>query len=64
MKITLIVLDSVGIGALPNANLYNDEGANTIGNIAKKISGFKLPNLAKLGLGNISESINNYCRSW
>lgn len=58
MKITLIVLDGVGIGALPDANLYNDEGANTIGNIAKKISGFKLPNLAKLGLGNISESIH------
>jgi len=58
MKVVLIVLDSVGIGALPDAHLYNDAGANTLGNIAKSISDFELPNLAKLGLGNINEGIN------
>jgi len=58
MKIVLIVLDSVGIGALPDAHLYNDVGANTLGNIAKSIPNFKLPNLAKLGLGNIDKAVH------
>ncbi|MBI5573404.1 MAG: phosphopentomutase [Elusimicrobia bacterium] len=50
MKIILIVLDSVGVGALPDAEKYNDAGANTLGNIAKQVMDFNLPNLAKLGL--------------
>lgn len=58
MKVVLIVMDSVGIGALPDAHLYNDIGSNTVGNIAKKVPGFNLPNLAKLGLGNIHPNIN------
>ncbi len=53
MKIILIVLDSAGIGALPDAEKYNDAGANTIGNIAKSVKDFNLPNLAKLGLYNL-----------
>lgn len=32
-KVILIVLDSVGIGSLPDAQAYNDEGANTLGNL-------------------------------
>lgn len=52
-RINLIVLDSVGIGELPDADQYGDNGSNTIGNIAKEMKGIKLPNLAKLGLGNI-----------
>ncbi len=52
-RIILIVLDSVGIGALPDAYKYNDEGSNTLANIAKKIGGLNLPNLEKMGLGNI-----------
>ena len=52
----LIVLDGVGIGELPDANLYGDKGSNTLKNIASKIGGLSLPNLQKLGLGNI-ESI-------
>ena len=49
----LIVLDSVGIGELPDADRYGDVGSNTLGNIAKAIPGFALPHLEKLGLGAI-----------
>ena len=54
-RVLLLVLDSVGIGALPDAALYNDVGSNTIGNIAKKLGGLNLPNLEKMGLGNIND---------
>lgn len=56
-KVTLIVLDSVGIGELPDAKAYGDEGSNTLGNIAKAVKDFKLPNLEKIGLGNIDEMV-------
>jgi len=52
-RVILIVLDSVGIGALPDAQLYHDAGSNTLGNIAKHYPALKLPNLTKMGLGNI-----------
>lgn len=51
----VIVLDGVGVGELPDAKLYNDEGSNTLKNIAEKIGGLQLPNLQKLGLGNIDK---------
>jgi len=56
MKIILIVLDSVGVGALPDAEKYGDIGANTLGNIAKSVKDFNLPNLIKLGLYNLLPS--------
>jgi phosphopentomutase len=52
-RVILIVLDSCGIGELPDAHLYQDEGSNTIVNTAKAVGGLKLPNLEELGLGNI-----------
>lgn len=52
-RVILIVLDSVGIGELPDAHLYNDTGSNTLGNIAKLYPGLKIPNLTAMGLGNI-----------
>lgn len=52
-RVMLIVLDGVGIGALPDAHLYDDEGSNTLGNIARQV-GLKLPHLTRLGLGNIA----------
>lgn len=54
-RIFLIVLDSVGIGAAPDAEKYNDVGAHTLGNIANHVDGLHLPNLEKLGLGNIEK---------
>lgn len=53
-RVVLIVLDSVGVGELPDANEYGDEGSNTIKNIYKSIDNFSLPNLEKLGLLNIN----------
>lgn len=54
-KVILIVLDSVGIGELPDAELYGDAGSNTVGNISKSIGGLELPNLEKMGFGNIDD---------
>lgn len=52
-RVILIVMDSVGVGELPDANLYGDSGSNTIGNIAREVKNFKLNNLQALGIGNI-----------
>lgn len=54
-KLILVILDSVGVGALPDAKLYGDAGTNTISNIAQAVGGLRLPNLASLGLGNITD---------
>ncbi len=56
-RVILIVMDSVGVGELPDADLYGDGGSNTLGNIAGKIKGFSLENLEELGLGNIATGI-------
>ncbi len=47
------MLDGVGIGELPDAGKYNDIGSDTLGNMAEKVDGLELPNLERLGLGNI-----------
>lgn len=52
-RVIWIVLDSVGMGALPDAHKYGDENSNTIGNISKAVGGLNLPNMERLGLGNI-----------
>ncbi|WP_432359140.1 phosphopentomutase [Sporosarcina sp. UB5] len=54
-RIHLIVLDSVGIGEAPDAHLYGDEGADTLGHIAEQMGGLKMPNMGRLGLSNIKE---------
>jgi phosphopentomutase len=48
----VIVLDSVGIGELPDARLYGDEGSNTLGNIARRVT-LNIPTLASLGLSRL-----------
>lgn len=55
-RVCLIVLDSVGIGALPDADAFGDEGAHTLGNIAKLRGSLHLPHLYQMGLGNITAS--------
>jgi len=55
MRILLLVLDSVGIGALPDAGKYGDAGSNTLGNVASAAGGLALPVLEELGLANIIE---------
>lgn len=49
----ILVLDGVGVGELPDAAQYNDSGSNTLGNMGLKLGGLNLPNLEKMGLGNI-----------
>ncbi|MBK8827390.1 MAG: phosphopentomutase [Saprospiraceae bacterium] len=56
-RVILIVLDSVGIGYLPDAHLYGDEGSNTLGHIVEKYPALHIPNMISLGLGNID--LNN-----
>jgi phosphopentomutase len=51
-RVIWIVLDSVGIGEMPDAEAYGDRGSDTLGNIARRRS-LSLPNLCRLGLGNI-----------
>ncbi len=57
-RVVLLVMDSAGIGALPDADRYGDQGANTLGHVAEHAvehtGGFALPNLARLGLGHIA----------
>jgi len=52
-RVIWIVLDSVGIGEMPDAAAYGDAGSNTLGNIARRRP-LHLPHLAALGLGNIA----------
>ena len=52
-RIIVLVLDSVGVGELPDAALYGDKGSATLPNTARAVGGLHLPNLEKLGLGNI-----------
>ncbi|MCD4839793.1 phosphopentomutase [Neobacillus sedimentimangrovi] len=54
-RIFLIVMDSVGIGEAPDADKFGDKGADTLGHIAEKMNGLKMPNMGKLGLSNIRE---------
>ncbi len=52
-RVFWLVLDSVGIGAMPDAAQYGDAGADTLGNTARAAGGLRLPNLGRLGLGNL-----------
>ncbi|WP_019637629.1 phosphopentomutase [Paenibacillus fonticola] len=52
-RIHLIVLDSVGIGEAPDADEFDDVGADTFGHIAEACGGLNMPNMAQLGLSNI-----------
>lgn len=70
-RITLIVLDSLGIGALPDALAYGDTGANTFLSIKRAVPDLKVPNLNRLGFGRIDgvsdldkieEPIGSYAR--
>lgn len=54
-RVVTIVLDSGGVGALPDFGDFGDaSGANTIGNVARRNGGLHLPNFGRLGLGNLT----------
>lgn len=52
-RIFTIVIDSLGIGAMPNAAEYDDEGTDTLGHIDDHMDPFVIPNLTKMGLANL-----------
>ena len=51
--VVVVVLDSVGIGGAPDAEAFGDEGSATLPHVAEAVGGLKLPNMQRLGLGNI-----------
>ncbi len=51
----VLVLDSVGAGELPDAAEYGDVGSNTLGNTSRAVGGLHMPNLQRMGLGNITD---------
>lgn len=52
-RIFTIVIDSLGVGAMPDSEKFGDVGVDTLGHIAEHMEDFKIPNLAKLGIGNL-----------
>jgi phosphopentomutase len=52
-RAAVIVMDACGVGALPDAADYGDEGTNTLGHLAERAGGLDLPVLGSLGLGSI-----------
>jgi len=53
-RVIVIVLDSVGIGELPDAAAFGDVGSHTLGNMAVAVGGLNVPHLTQMGLGNIA----------
>jgi phosphopentomutase len=64
MRALLIVLDSVGIGAAPDAKSYGDLGSDTLGHIRAAIPDMSLPNLCELGLDKILDGTTNPSASY
>ena len=54
----LVVIDSLGVGEAPDAELYGDLGTNTLSNVSKAVGGVSLPNMEKLGFGRITNVLN------
>ena len=52
-RAVIIMMDSCGVGEAPDAAVYGDEGADTIGHTASAVGGLSLPNFEKAGLGNL-----------
>ena len=53
-RVFCLVLDSLGVGAMPDAGQFGDEGAFTLGHIAEHVDGLSLPRLQAMGLGRIA----------
>lgn len=54
-RIFTIVIDSLGIGQMPDAAQYGDDGADTLGHIAANRKNFRIPNLVQLGIANLRD---------
>jgi phosphopentomutase len=53
-KVCILVLDSLGVGAMPDAGRFGDAGTNTLMHTSRAVSGIALPNLAKIGLAHLT----------
>jgi phosphopentomutase len=53
-RFLILVADSAGCGAMPDATAYGDEGADTIGNTSRAVGGLSLPVLGRMGLGHVT----------
>jgi phosphopentomutase len=53
--VVILIIDSLGVGELPDAEKYGDAGSNTLANTARAVGGLRLPYLGRLGLGNVIE---------
>lgn len=54
-RIFVIVVDSLGIGAMPDSERFGDVGVNTLGHIAEKMEDFYIPNMQRLGIANLCD---------
>jgi phosphopentomutase len=54
-RVLVVVCDSFGVGAAPDAAAFGDEGSDTVGNTSRAVGGLSVPNLARLGLGHCTE---------
>ena len=52
-RVFVIVMDSLGVGAMPDSEKFGDVGVNTLGHISESVDTFEIPNLQKLGMANI-----------
>ena len=57
-RIFTVVIDSLGIGAMDDAEKYGDIGVNTLGHIAESVDRLNIPNLQKLGIANLCKLKN------
>ena len=57
-RVFVVVIDSLGVGALPDAAEYGDVGTDTLGHISENVESFHIPNLQKLGMANLHELKN------
>jgi phosphopentomutase len=61
-RVFVLVLDSLGVGALPDAEIFGDQGTHTLDHIVTSTGGLEVPRLLELGLGNIAE-VNTLARA-
>ena len=52
-RVFVVVCDYMGMGAMPDADDFGDHGVDTLGHIADTVESFEIPNLEKLGIGNL-----------
>ncbi|HVP67286.1 MAG TPA: phosphopentomutase [Anaeromyxobacteraceae bacterium] len=54
-RFVILVADGAGVGAMPDAAAYGDAGSDTIGNVSRAVGGLSLPELGRMGLGNVAD---------